>query len=353
MSDLEQIAVSTSEKVLLFFEGLNLHFAAAFILHAIELIYIILSKFRFGATTDQVKVDRLVLEYKTRQESLGNVRKVAIVTGANSGIGFETTKALVRAGFHVVMACRNRIFAGQAMEKLEQQTDLNNFEFMELDLASIKSVKSFTENFKAKFNRLDVLVNNAGVMACPYQETEDGIEAQFGVNYVGHFVLTNELLEVMQSTAEGSRIVNVSSIAHRVGIYETARILDKNLYNRVINYGISKLAFIMFTVELANRLGKDSKITVNALHPGVVDTNLPRYIPFSDSAFFKFIFSICSVSPVTGALNSIRLSLSSEVEGITGKYFEHECVSVPNAPARDKKLCSDLWGFTEAMVKGK
>ncbi|OLY78477.1 Short-chain dehydrogenase TIC 32, chloroplastic [Smittium mucronatum] len=312
-----------------------------------EMTYSMLSKINIG-TSPRTRFDHYVLEYKKANKA-SSEEKFAIVTGANSGIGFETAKALALAGFHVIMACRNKESTEEAISKLELETGLKTFEFMQLDLSSFKSIDAFVEQYKKSHDKLHLLVNNAGVMMCPYSKTKDGIENQFGTNHLGHFKLTIGLLDLIKAS-ERARIVVLSSLANYTGTFDKSLILDESKYNPVVNYGISKLCNIMFANELARRLA-GTGVTVNSLHPGSVNTNLSRYIPGNSLGIMETLKSLILISPTAGALTSIKVALDPKLEGVTGKYFSYEEEATPLGEALDEQKCKELWDFSEELIK--
>jgi len=210
--------------------------------------------------------------------------KVVIITGANSGLGLASAKALARKGAEVILACRSEERGAAALKEVEA-VQTTSARLMLLDLGSLESVQAFAENFKANYDQLDVLMNNAGIMATPYGTTQDGFEKQIGVNHLGHFALTGHLLPVLLGTP-GSRIVNVSSLAARNGQMDISSFKDPNNYQPWKAYGQSKLANLMFTLELNRRLPEGQTIAV-AAHPGGASTNLGRNV--KSNAVFQFI----------------------------------------------------------------
>ncbi|KAJ2323157.1 hypothetical protein GGH92_010971, partial [Coemansia sp. RSA 2673] len=180
-----------------------------------ELGYAMASKFDRSVPSATSCIDHIVMDSRnqSKKNKVPNEQKTAVVTGANSGVGYETAKALGRAGYLTILACRNMESGNEAMERLQRQTGLEDrFEVMALDLASLASVREFVDKFKARNCALDILVNNAGLMMCPYGKTKDGIELQFGTNHVGHFALTTGLLECLKRAEDGARVVTVSSM---------------------------------------------------------------------------------------------------------------------------------------------
>jgi NAD(P)-dependent dehydrogenase (short-subunit alcohol dehydrogenase family) len=200
--------------------------------------------------------------------------KQVIVTGANSGLGYEISKALVEKHALVIMACRNTDAGEEAKKRILSHYPKANLIVKALDLASLESIKAFSESIRLEYNRIHILINNAGVMAPPYAETKEGFELQFGTNHIGHFVLTSKLLPLLRKT-EDSRIVTVSSIASHKGEISFDDVNAKVNYNRIKAYRQSKLANLMFSMELDKRLADSQfKTRSYAAHPGVSNTNL-------------------------------------------------------------------------------
>ena len=248
--------------------------------------------------------------------------QVVLVTGANSGIGFEAAKAFALKGAQTILACRNMEKAEIALNKLLNTIPNAKAEILELDLASLKSVQDFAEKIKKAYERLDILVNNAGIMMVPYGLTEDGFERQMGTNHLGHFALTGHLLELLKETPN-ARIVNVSSIAHRGGAMDFDDLLYENgtVYNPQAAYGRSKLANLLFTYELQRRF-ESLQLDIKALaaHPGVSNTNLANHIT---SAFLfnlmKPVMGILLQSAAMGALPTLRAATDPAAAG--GTYY--------------------------------
>lgn len=192
--------------------------------------------------------------------------KIVIITGANSGIGKETAIDLARRGGKIYIACRDVKRGQKALTEIKEESGSDSVHFLQLDLASMRSICEFSKSFHQLESRLDVLINNAGVMACPKSFTEDGFEMHMGVNHLGHFLLTNLLLDLLKKSFQG-RIVNVASLFHIVGFIWKTNFCAEKFYFRWYAYATSKLANILFSRELAKRL-VNTKITVNSLHPG-------------------------------------------------------------------------------------
>lgn len=248
--------------------------------------------------------------------------KVIIVTGANSGIGYEAAKEFARKGAKTILACRSMDKAQTAFDQIRAEIPDALIAIMHLDLASQKSVHQFAEAFTAKYDRLDVLLNNAGIMAVPYGKTEDGFERQLGTNHLGHFALTGLLINLLRKTPN-SRVVNVSSTGHRSGSmdFENLMFEDGQEYSRMRAYRRSKLANLLFTYELQRRFdATGANVIAVAAHPGLSETNLANhFIPGWVFKIFMPLFRRMFQSSAMGALPSIRAAVDVDVTG--GQYF--------------------------------
>lgn len=246
--------------------------------------------------------------------------KVIIITGANNGIGFENTKEFARKNATVIMACRNLSKGQKALEKVKNNVPDGQIELMELDLANISSIKRFATSFKEKYSKLDILLNNAGIMMVPYRKTADGFESQIGTNHLGHFTLTALLFDVLKQTS-GSRIINVSSEGHNFGEMDWNDFMFEKKYGRVKAYGRSKLANLLFTYELDRRLkAKNIPVLALASHPGTANTGLGDHL-FGPVKFFlkPIVFFFIAQSAYKGSLPSARAAVDPDVKG--GEYF--------------------------------
>jgi NAD(P)-dependent dehydrogenase (short-subunit alcohol dehydrogenase family) len=275
-------------------------------------------------------------------------KSIAIVTGANSGMGKVASLEIAKTGANVVMLCRSRERGEKAVNEVRAISGNDSVELMLCDLGSRKSIEEFCSEFKKRYSRLDVLVNNAGVMLPKRRETVDGYELQFGVNYLGHFLLTNLLLDVLIASAP-SRIVNTSSMAHKSGKIHFEDINLKKRFSSFRAYSQSKLANILFTYELAERL-KGTGVTVNCLHPGVVATGIGADRDKGTASFSNRAMSMLFKSPEKGAETAVYLATSPEVEGVTGKYFCNKR-TIPSSKSSynisDRKR---LWDLSEEMT---
>ncbi|XP_035465457.1 retinol dehydrogenase 14a [Scophthalmus maximus] len=278
--------------------------------------------------------------------------KTVIVTGANSGIGKATAAGVAKLRGRVVMACRDLSRAEEAAREIRQETGADSTQLVvrQLDLASLASVRAFCRDIIKEEPRLDVLVNNAGVYQCPYTRTEDGFEMQFGVNHLGHFLLTHLLLDLLKRSAP-SRIVVVSSKLYKHGHINFEDLNSEHGYNKAFAYSRSKLANLLFTCELAHRL-EGSRVTVNALTPGIVRTNLGRHVHVPVLA--KPVFNLLSwglfKSPEEGAGTPVHLACSPDVDGVQGKCFADCRPQVLLDKATDREVATKLWDISEVMV---
>lgn len=270
--------------------------------------------------------------------------KVCIVTGANAGIGKETALGLARLGATVVMVCRDRARAETAQREIRQKSGNQRVELMLCDLSSQNSIRQFVKDFKQQHQRLDVLVNNAGVVLRVRSLTEDGLESTFAINHLGYFLVANLLLDVLKKSAP-SRIVNVSSAAHKFGRLDINGWPIGRDYSAFGAYANSKLANVLFTYELARRL-KGTGVTANCLHPGGVGTNLYRGLP----KFLQALIKMVTIGPERGARTSIFLASSPEVEGVTGKYFARCRQQESSAASRNEEAARVLWEVSAELT---
>ncbi|KAL4459034.1 hypothetical protein ABPG75_013899 [Micractinium tetrahymenae] len=281
--------------------------------------------------------------------------KVALITGANTGIGFETAKALLHKDYYVVLACRDKDKAEAARGKLKQLVPQGRgVELVNFDLADLSSVRAWAQRAQDFGHPLDVLVNNAGVMACPQLATKDGFEYQLGVNHLGHFLLTNMLLPLLSTPDRPARIVNVSSAAHYFGHINFDDLQSSRDYQPWKAYGQSKLANVLFTYELARRLSPAANCTANTLHPGVVNTELARYLLPEQTAWWQQtlvqISKTFALTPEQGAQTSIYLASSPEVEGLSGKYYD-KCRPVSSSKeSYDLDVAKRFWDVSAELV---
>lgn len=281
-----------------------------------------------------------------------------IVTGANTGLGYETALALAGMGAKVIMACRNKTKAESARKSLLKEVPEADLDVMEIDLSRLQSVRQFAEQYRNTYDRLDVLINNAGVMTPPYSKTEDGFELQFGANYLGHFLLTGLLLPTLVET-EDARIVTLSSAVHKSGTINFDDLQSEKGYDAGKAYAQSKLACLVFAFELQRRLekaGHQQTLSV-AAHPGIAMTDLSRNMPKVQYYLLKYTLApFLSQSAKQGAQPTL-LAATGDVKG--GEYFgptgfrefKGKAGKASYAPiAKDEPLGRRLWEVSEDLV---
>ena len=275
--------------------------------------------------------------------------KLAIITGAGTGMGFEEAKAVAGKGFHTIMACHHPETAEVRRQAIVKATGNEHVEVVGIDLADLSSVRRFADQIKARFQHLDLLMNNAGTLETGLHITQDNMERTVQVNYVGPYLLTRLLLPLM---GEGSRIVNMVSLTYRVGSLDFPDFFQrgrKGSFWRIPIYSNSKLALTLFTFDLAERL-KDKGITVNAADPGIVSTDIIRmhnFIdPLTDIFFRPFIRT-----PRQGADTAIRLLLDEDKATQTGTFNRSgRIIDVGDKFAHHKQM-HELWEKTDAIVR--
>jgi len=272
------------------------------------------------------------------------MKKTVLITGGNSGIGKATAIGLARAGYEVVIAYRDRQRGLAAVEEIKKASGHHQVELLEMDLSSFKSVRSAADRFKQDHPQLHVLINNAAVFLKNREETEDGFEKTFQTNYLSHFLLTHLLLPTLKASAP-SRIINVATKHFGIKINFDDLQTTKN-YSYMKAVGPSKLGLIMFTKALAKQL-EGTKVTVNSLHPGLAQTNLLHQM----SAPVKFVFKLISASPEKSAETSIYLATATEVEGISGQYFENKKAVKTGSNANSEEAINRLWDLSVEMTK--
>ena len=270
-----------------------------------------------------------------------------VVTGANSGIGLETAVALAGAGARVAVVCRTPAKSAQAVSEIRRRRPGADVLPFAADLASQRAVRTVAAELAAALPRVNVLVNNAGLMLRERVLTEDGIETTFAVNHLAYFLL-ERLLEPALVAGAPSRVVNVSSRAHLSGTLRFDDLMGSHGYDGWQAYAQSKLANVAFTYELARRLA-GTGVTANCLHPGVVGTNIghagPSWIRFGIKLVRPFL-----LSPARGAATSIYLASSPEVEGVTGKYFVGRREEHTSDESYDRAVAARLWKVSEELT---
>ena len=273
--------------------------------------------------------------------------KVCLVTGASSGIGFETAKALAEMGATVITVSRGSGSGEQKTETIRSQTNNRQVHFMPADLSSQAEVRRVAAEFQETFDRLDVLVNNAGMFAQERKTTNDGYELTFALNHLAYFLLTNLLVERLEQSAP-ARVVNVSSGAESGGNIHFDDLMLRQNYSGWKAYAQSKLANLLFTFELAKRLANKG-VTVNALHPGFVATGFGQNTNGFISGAMSLIRPLAR-TPEKGAETVIFLASSPEVAGVTGRYFKDKELMKPSGTARDDVTQLRLWHVSEELT---
>jgi len=275
--------------------------------------------------------------------------KNVIVTGGNTGIGKETARVLVLHNASVYLACRDESKGNAAVEEIKKLTSKNDVQFLQLDLSSLESVRETAKTFNEKNIPLHILINNAGVMACPKMKTKDGFELQIGVNHFGHFLLTNLLIESMKR-APSARVVCVSSRAHNRGKIDLEDPnYEKREYTKWGAYGQSKLANVLFARELNKRMSGEN-IKAFSLHPGVIPTELTRHMNSAVRSLFKSVGSLFIKTIPQGAATSVYVATAPEVENSGGAYFaDCNVTQSPNSEVNDE-MALKLWELSVKTV---
>ena len=274
--------------------------------------------------------------------------KTILITGGNAGIGKSTAEGLVKLGAHVIITSRDLEKGEQALQEIKHSVPDAKIDLFSCDLASFASIHHLAGKVRQKFNRLDVLINNAGLFSSHFQQTREGFEMQFGVNHLGHFLLTKLLMDMLKA-APNPRVINVSSSAHFKGDIDFSSFKQVSAhYNGFKAYAQSKLANILFTKELARRF---ANLDCNCLHPGVVRTGIGTKNANLTMSLIWRLWQPFMCTPEKGARTSIYLASAPEVEGVSGKYFHHnQKPCVPARLARSPALAQKLWDISENFV---
>jgi NAD(P)-dependent dehydrogenase (short-subunit alcohol dehydrogenase family) len=263
--------------------------------------------------------------------------KVVLITGATDGIGKQTAIDLAAMNASIILHGRSEARLLKTRDKITRLTNNSQIEIVNSDFASLEQVKSMAEEIRTKFNKMDVLINNAGVYMTEKKLTEDGYEFTFAVNHLGHFLLTNLLIDLLKKQSS-ARIINVSSVAHSRARLDFDNIDSEKSFDSYNAYAVSKLANVLYTYELARRL-QGTNVTVNALHPGVISTKL---------LWAGFRMKGATVSE--GAETSVYLASSGEVNGITAKYFVRKRETASSESSYNIEYQSRMWEASEQMI---
>ncbi len=284
--------------------------------------------------------------------------RVAVVTGANSGLGLVIARELARHHARVVLACRNLDKGQRALETIRAAAPEALLELLELDLGSLRSISAFAEGVCATHDGIDLLINNAGVMAPPRRETADGFELQLGTNHLGHFALTAQIVGAMQHR-DDARVVTLASNAHKMGKIDFDDLQSQRHYRRWAAYGQSKLANLMFALELDRRLrASGSHVKSLAAHPGYAATNLQSAAaPILDRLLMRASNALVAQSADMGALSPLYATTHPGIEGGIyigpdgiGEFRGHPHLSSPNRAARDRDVAERLWEVSEGLT---
>ena len=278
-----------------------------------------------------------------------------VITGANTGLGYETARALSARGARVLIACRSQQKAEDAIKRIEEQNGAVDISYVPLDLGDLSSVRQCAEQLQSE-KRIDVLINNAGIMVPPYELTKDGFESQFGVNHLGPFALTGLLLEKLSKTLS-SRVVNTSSIAHNVGRINFKDINAERRYSASARYSMSKLANLLFSYELQRRLEAASLPVLSvACHPGIASTELDRYMPFVLSKGTELLQPLLNTA-AAGAWPTLCAATSGDVVGggYYGPAYRFETAGPAkkvrsNRASRDTAVAERLWTLSVELT---
>jgi NAD(P)-dependent dehydrogenase (short-subunit alcohol dehydrogenase family) len=277
--------------------------------------------------------------------------KIILITGANTGIGKAAAEALARMSGTIVMMSRNLQRGEEARRELIERTGHQQIDLMTCDLASLEDIRKFSSDFHKKYDRLDVLINNAGIFVHERMETADGFEYQIGVNHLGPFLLTSLLLDLLKKSGE-ARIINVSSAAHLIGKINFDDLHLEKSYNPWKSYAQSKLANVLFTYELSRRLNGDG-ITVNALHPGLVKSRFSYDRRTEKPDSFIKLGEIISITPEKGAETTVFLATSPEVSGMSGGYYVRKKAKRTSKASYDQKTAAKLWDVSTELTRAK
>jgi NAD(P)-dependent dehydrogenase (short-subunit alcohol dehydrogenase family) len=277
--------------------------------------------------------------------------KICLVTGATAGIGKVTAQALAEQGAKVVLVSRNKEKCALTVSEIKNQTGNKDVDFIASDLSSQKEIYKLAEEFIKTHSHLDILVNNAGAVFTSREVSPDGFEMTFALNHLNYFLLTNLLINQLKKSP-AARIVNVSSMAHESGQINFDDLQGERRYSGWGAYCQSKLANVLFTYELARRLAS-TKITTNALHPGVVGTNFGSNNSGFMAMFVRLYLRLFSISDKEGAQTSIYLASSPEVENVSGKYFVKRKIRNSSSASHNKDVALRLWQVSLELTKFK
>ncbi|MCS6903988.1 MAG: SDR family oxidoreductase [Bacteroidia bacterium] len=270
--------------------------------------------------------------------------QICLITGCNTGIGKVTAIELAKRGATIIMACRNQVKAERAKVEIIAQSQNPRIDLFLVDLSLQSSIRKFAEAVHKKYNKIDILINNAGAIYYHRYVTPEKIELTFAVNHLAYFLVTHLLLDLIKAAPQG-RIINVASRAHQGYTIDFNDLMGEKNYSPFKAYGQSKLANIMFTYKLAEYL-QGTKVTANCLHPGLVNTEFARDMPF----WFRMIFTYLGLTPEKGAETTIYLATEPSLAGVTGKYFYKKKEAKTSYISYDKNIQQQLWDISLKLV---
>ncbi|HKK75183.1 MAG TPA: SDR family oxidoreductase [Saprospiraceae bacterium] len=273
--------------------------------------------------------------------------RVALITGCNTGIGKHTAIELAKQGYEVVMLVRDSDKSRAAQEEIKKASSSDEVQLFYVDLASLASIREVVDRLKQNYTKVDLLINNAGILKREEVPSADGFELSIAVNYMAPFYLTQLLLPLIQA-AEAARIINLSSEMYKRGKVRLDQGFSAEEFDGIQAYSDSKLLLIYYTKSLAKRL-MNQNITVNALHPGVIGTDVFREYP----NWLSSLVGLFIASPKKGAQPSIYLATSDEVKAVSGAYFNKKQQTETISKANDEELAENIWSKTEALIESR
>lgn len=276
-----------------------------------------------------------------------NESKTALITGATAGIGEAAAMELASRGYKLILLSRNPLKLGDIKREILKETANEDIYTVLCDLSSQKSIRKAAEEINKDFSVIDILINNAGINTASFELTVDGMEKTFAINHLAYFLLTGLLLKNVKRAKEG-RIINVSSNGHYKVDLDIDKLRNNSYKGRYATYRRSKLANVMFTIDLAQKL-RGSGVTVNSVHPGLVNTDIGKEDPGIGRKFVNFLKSYIALTPEQGADTIIYLATSPEVRSVTGKYFEKRRIKPHSRAADNLNIRKKLWDLSEKL----
>ncbi len=280
------------------------------------------------------------------------IGKRILITGATNGIGKQAALELAMMGAEIVIVGRDELKTRKVSIDIKRASGNPKIDLLLADLSSMDDIRRIAAEFRDKYQRLDVLLNNAGAVFSQYQESADGYEMTFALNHLSYFLLTNLLLDIVKFTAKDhgeARIINVSSSAHRNATMRLDNLRDPSGYSFMNSYGASKLMNVLFTYELARRL-EDTAVTINAVHPGLVNTGFGHNTGRLWSSIIKVLQKLFAISPKKGAETLVHLASSPAVAGVSGKYWNEKRQKRSSDISYDREQQKALWDYSAEVT---